>query len=241
MKKLLLSTAISLLSFGALAADLPGRSAALAPSPVVVVPAFSWNGFYVGAHAGYMSGDVKVNYGTTPGGGEMKGFVGGALAGYNWQRGSLFYGLEADGSFGSVDGRGKPLPANPPTLTAVDYSYNHNWNGHFRGRLGFAVDRTLFFAAGGLAVAHHKLGEYAQGSMESVHSGTHYGWTIGAGVEQAWSNNFVTRLEYLYDDYGRSTYVRDEGLNVKLTGHTVRAALIWKFGSASAAPVVARY
>jgi outer membrane immunogenic protein len=56
MKKILLaSVATSLLMAGAAsAADLPRRSAPVAPiAPIMAVPVFTWTGFYVGVNAGY--------------------------------------------------------------------------------------------------------------------------------------------------------------------------------------------
>lgn len=235
MKNLLLATVVAFLPFGAIAADLPKRASA--PAPVAAAPKFTWTGLYAGVHAGYIWGDAEVNYALsidTPGG-DVKGFIGGGLIGYNWQRGSIVYGLEADIGFGNVDGFGG-VKGEIPT-----YTYDLKWNAHVRARLGLALDRTFVFVAGGLAIARHELGDaggYAPAfvllgpppSPEAhSHSGTHVGWTIGAGFEHAWTNNFVTRVEYLYDDYGRKTYDAEDGLKVKLTGHTARIGLIWKF------------
>ncbi len=44
--------AISLVAGGAMAADLPVRSAA--PAPVYAAPIFTWTGFYVGLNAGWV-------------------------------------------------------------------------------------------------------------------------------------------------------------------------------------------
>ena len=54
MKKILLSSvALFGLTATALAADLPRRTIAVAPAPIVAAPVFTWTGFYVGVNAGY--------------------------------------------------------------------------------------------------------------------------------------------------------------------------------------------
>src|SRR3954469_13863402 len=59
MKKFLLSS-VALVGFtaGAMAADLPRRSA---PPVFVPVPVFTWTGFYVGVNAGYAWTDDNVD------------------------------------------------------------------------------------------------------------------------------------------------------------------------------------
>lgn len=108
-----------------------------------------------------------------------------------------------------------------------------DWNAHLRGRVGLAMDRTLLFVAGGLAVAQHELGvDYGRGGGGSG-TETHYGFTIGGGAEYAISDNLLLRVEYLYDDYGRERYnfgeEPDDHYDVDLTTHTVRAAVSYKF------------
>ena len=64
MKKILLSS-VALLGIMsvAVAADLPRR--AIAPAPFVAAPVFSWTGFYVGLHGGYVFSDNDVTLGAT--------------------------------------------------------------------------------------------------------------------------------------------------------------------------------
>src|SRR5688572_8789940 len=104
MKKLLLaSVALVGLAGGALAADLPMRRAAPVFTPV---PVFTWTGFYVGAHAGYMTSDSAArlddsNFGfgfeeRERIGLSDEGAMGGVQAGYNWQTGMVVWGFEAD-------------------------------------------------------------------------------------------------------------------------------------------------
>jgi outer membrane immunogenic protein len=198
---------------------------------------YDWSGLYVGAHAGYLWGDVDVDYEGIEGGGDMEGFIGGALAGYNIQHDQFVFGVEGDFGLGDVDGVGRAGPIET-------YTYDMSWNGHLRARAGFAVDRMLFFVAGGVAMARHELGveeTYALGfnqiapsaieEFSGQDSQTHFGFTIGGGVEYALTDSALLRVEYLYDDYGQAeyTYENDDVYEADLSAHTVRAAVSFKF------------
>jgi outer membrane immunogenic protein len=243
MKKLLATTALSLMSFGALAADLPARVPALAPAPVFVVAAPAWAGFYVGAHAGYAVTkprytEADADFNTNP---KMDGFVFGPYAGYNFQSGSVVFGIEADASFGSL--KAGANPNNPDN----NYSaFDQKWSGNVRARLGYAFGSALLYVAGGVAFADIKVDD-VEADWGSA-SKTHVGWTIGAGVDYAFTSNWIARAEYLYSDFGRDTFnIAFEGIpnydaSVKPQSHTFRVGIAYKFGGAPVArPVVARY
>ena len=80
---------------------------------------YSWNGFYIGAHAGGIWGDVNVtddvNDGVPPGpfGYSISGFIGGGTAGYNLQIDNVVFGIEGD--LGSSTPMG-PALFRPPRL-----------------------------------------------------------------------------------------------------------------------------
>ena len=96
MNKLLVAAvSLSTLAMPALAADMPVKTPVYkAP----IAPASDWSGFYIGGHAGYMWGrssvweDGELLERDAP----TNGFVGGALAGVNWQSGAWVLGLEGD-------------------------------------------------------------------------------------------------------------------------------------------------
>jgi outer membrane immunogenic protein len=76
------------------------------------------------------------------------------------------------------------------------------------------------------------------------------GWTVGGGLEYAVTDNWSVRAEYRYSDFGHYTdypftvYVPfGDVLTVQhhLTENQVQVGLSYKFGSAAAAPVVAKY
>lgn len=195
----LVSTAVlaSCLAGSVSAADLPSRPA---PEVYVPVPVFTWAGLYIGLNAGVGWGDsggVSV-IGPTPGssgtigGGSSDGrFVGGAQIGYNWQSGAIVYGLEADIQYVDTNG----------SLTWGQYSWWGNrggddggYLGTVRARVGYAIDRTLIYITGGLAYG----GLNSNPLTGNTTSNT--GWTIGGGVEYAFTNNWTVRLEGLYID-----------------------------------------
>jgi outer membrane immunogenic protein len=218
MKKLLFScAAILAFSGAAMAADVSEP----------VASTYDWTGPYVGVHAGYLWGDVDVSYEALRGGGEIDGFIGGGLAGFNFQSDNLVFGVEGDFGLTDADGSGTE------DVVADIYSYDMDWNAHLRGRVGLAIDRTLLFVAGGLAVAEHELGAIYENPMSGSGTETHYGFTIGGGAEYAISDNLLLRVEYLYDDYGRKRYNfgedPDDHYDADITAHIVRAAVSFKF------------
>jgi outer membrane immunogenic protein len=204
------------------AADLPTR--AEPPPPIPFVPVFTWTGFYVGLNAGYgwgddNNGDIFVPAGTFPAPfagvsgtlssdtGDNEGFVGGGQIGYNWQFGSFVVGAEADiqwADFGD-GGRVAVVPAGfPATFVPTDRGIGGiDWFGTVRARLGFAFDRALIYATGGFAYASggDNNGTCFVGTFVTAcgnNDDTKWGWTLGAGVEYAVTNNFIVGLEGLW-------------------------------------------
>lgn len=214
------------------AAGLTGHSAFAAdvPAPVYKAPppvrAYDWSGPYIGGHLGYDWGRTRVldNGVLTEAGAPTNGVLGGLLAGYRWQRGAFVFGLEADIGAANLHGTGLPPPAVLPNQYFVD------WAGNLRGQFGFVIlPNTLFFAAGGLALAAFTFQDGATGNRFGT---VLPGWTIGAGIDHAFTPNFIARIEYLYADYGNKTYEIAPGdfYNAAFKAQTLRGALIWKFG-----------
>ncbi|HEY5226080.1 MAG TPA: outer membrane beta-barrel protein, partial [Methylovirgula sp.] len=87
-------------------------------------------------------------------------------------------------------------------------------------------------------------------------SGTHIGWTAGAGLEYAITHNLTVKFEYLYTDlgtlnvsnhfldatFGGPIYSPGDDMRTRTTFSTVRAGVNWKFDLfGPAEPVVAKY
>jgi outer membrane immunogenic protein len=253
MKKFLLSaTALIALTAAASAADLPSRYAA--PAPIAAVPLFTWTGFYVGAQAGYAWGEdetslffdgVAVDLGGIATDFDSDGFVGGVHAGYNYQIGSFVVGVEADIEAAGIEGDLTVTDAALPGY-AASVSSEINFQGSLRARLGVAFDRALIYATGGLAFANIENTYSATlpaGNVLGVPAGTYsesfddteWGWTIGAGVEYAFTNNLTARLEYRYTQFddveNASDLVPGGSAEQDPEFHTVRVGLSYKFGT----------
>jgi outer membrane immunogenic protein len=256
MKNLLLAgVAIAGLVAGASvasAADLPARQAP-PPAPfVAAIPIFTWTGFYVGAQVGYawggdsndlpggafVPGPVAGSFVPFQGGfgGDNDSFLAGVHAGYNYQFGSFVVGVEGDieGLFGGDDNNfnGVLYAAVPGGFAPAAVSFSANsldWQGSIRARAGFAFDRALIYATGGFAFGGVS-GGFSQGLIDN-NDDTLTGWTLGAGVEYAITNNLTTRVEYRYTNFSGNDSVFN-GVNFgggDLDFHTVRVGLSYKF------------
>jgi outer membrane immunogenic protein len=263
IRKLLLSSvALAAISGTAFAADLPSRRAPPVYAPPAI-PVFSWTGFYIGGQVGYRFGSdravVTDVLGTTGYGTKPNGIVGGAHVGYNFSTQSLFGNAFGTGTVigieGDVDGSDYRRVNNTGAFGApltVTENIRSNLTGSVRGRLGFTFDRALFYATGGVAFAQYNT-NYGTGAAAAVTgnldslSKSRVGWTAGAGVEYAITNNWSLRLEYRYSDYGTFTDFAPVTLGGTTVSHRetdnkVQAGFSYKFDTfAPAAPVVARY
>jgi len=107
-----------------------------------------------------LSGSAFAQFLVTPGSesnsARASSWVGGVQAGYNWQRGSWVYGLEADISAMRLKSEMNTLvPAAPPS--SANTSGDVDWYGTIRGRVGWASGPLLFYGTGGLAYGRVEL------------------------------------------------------------------------------------
>ncbi len=224
--------ALALAMNGAQAADLPSR--AMAPIPPAFT-AYNWTGFYVGAQVGYKWGsDRTTEFVTATGlasgfdrGFSPKGVIGGLHAGYNQQFGAMVVGVEAD-----IEASG--YRGGYTNVAPTGTRFRSDWQGSVRARLGVTpVDRMLVYVTGGVAFAQIRH-SYFNGAISEGFTQTRTGYTIGAGVEYAFTNNLTARVEYRYSDYGRfrnASLVAFPGFTYRHdpSDHVVRVGVSYKF------------
>jgi outer membrane immunogenic protein len=219
MKTLVLAVLMAGVATGALAADLPTHKAPMAPAPMYTTPPFTWGGLYLGINGGFGYADLSnTNFGS-PGGGVIGGTIG-----YNWQMGQVVFGAEADLDYGFLSADN--------TFGNGTTSFSTTWMTTERLRLGYAVDRALFYVTGGYA------GIQTQASIADAvapFAGTQDSWrsggVIGGGIEYAFTNNITAKAEYLWAPMEDKTYwagTPDQETN-RMSLSLVRVGLNYKF------------
>lgn len=249
--------ALAGLSGTALAADLPSRKGpVLAP----IAPMFTWTGFYVGVHAGAVFTDNDIQTEGTAANtianvaasrrppsisSNETGFIGGVQAGYNYQIGQIVLGAEADISYTDVRTRESFLGTSGALSS---FRQELEYLGTVRARVGYAFDRVLVYGTAGLAYGGVKnsatfFSAAVPGQVDYVggRDRVELGWTVGGGVEYAFTNNLSVKAEYLYYDLGKRkipvnlTAVGPAGgsyvSRFDNTGHIVRAGLNYRFST----------
>ena len=246
-----------------LGSGLPGASPAGAADMPDVIPAYaaawSWTGFYAGAHLGAGSANAQFSDPAGPPiyGGAVRSpsFLGGGQAGYNWQipNSNFVLGIEGDVSGFIADGSATCL-ASSGFFISANCRVRQGLGGSLTGRVGWAAGaqgRTLLYAKGGGAWLQEKIDITSNPLIfpSTVFDGTRWGWTAGAGVERAITPAWSFRLEYDYARFGAvnvatpesfvqvlppfsNGYLRTAGgtTSVSQNLQTVKVGLNYKFG-----------
>jgi outer membrane immunogenic protein len=225
------SAALALAAFISLPS--PGRAADYTPPPAPELRPSDWSGPFIGGLAAVscMETHYIPSQGPDP---DLNGcgWLGGVIAGWNYQVGNWVLGLEGDASWGGLHGEN--------SLDAVEYDVDLFATA--RARVGWlASEETLIYITGGVA--------WLDGTMDALvgpdsvpqsDSQTHFGWTVGGGMEHAFTDSFHGRLEYLFASFN------DKDYDLSVPGqcavpciadlkfdefHAVRVALTWNFGA----------
>jgi outer membrane immunogenic protein len=210
MKKILLASAAVgalILAHPSVAADVGTRVPVKAPPVVAPAPVFTWTGCYVGGHVGGGWGEKTVSAPALAPGisvtGDTSGFLGGGQVGCNFQvGGNWVIGFEGEGSAANIEG---DITQTVLGITGTARAQT-DWIASATGRLGWSWDRWLIYAKGGAAWAGDQYSAFIPVFNEHLEaSETRTGWTVGAGVEWAFWNNWSAKAEYNYYDFGTRT------------------------------------
>ncbi len=232
---LTLASVVALAAGSANAADMyRGEPGGYKDGPVYS-PVAGWNGLYVGVNGGYGWTSDSSNSASdfSPAGG-----FGGGQIGYNWQGAlghhHLVLGVEADiqgadisDSISASDGR-----------NSASLKQSLNWFGTVRGRVGYAMDRTLVYATGGFAFGGvETTGAVNFPGLAAASGGaneTQTGYVLGGGIEHKLSPSWSLKGEYQFlslDASDKITGPLGLGSNDRTEVHTIRAGLNYHVGN----------
>lgn len=211
------------------AATLMSASAASAADLLINQPAPSygndfggstggWDGAYVGAFIGYGWGTLAAEDDNVIGVPDLdlSGWTVGAKLGANFSVGSgLVLGAEGDVAWAGIGGFDD----------VNDTDFDINWTSSLRGRVGYDAGAFMPYLTAGLAIAGATA---SSGGNDDTQM--HFGWTAGAGVEIAATEQLSFDLGYRYSDYGQATYdVGGGDGDLDLNTHAVTAGVNFKF------------
>jgi outer membrane immunogenic protein len=220
---LLASAAVVALSGAAYAADM-GLPIKAAPVPAPI-PYAGWQGWYIGGAIGAnrvnTTATTTFNSNSTSntacqGGDEdamascataATGFTGGVQVGYDWQSRYFVYGVVADWTWSTA----KHTVTLTGATSAPFQTAKIDWFATFRGRMGLAVDDTMVYMTGGLALGHLKSSTgctspcYSGANFTNALNKTKVGWVAGVGAEHKFNQNWSVFGEFLYYDFGHAS------------------------------------
>lgn len=239
------------------AADMP----MLRPAPPVQ---WNWTGLYWGAHVGGSLSQASFSDPAGPGiyGGSVRNpaALAGIQLGYNYQPAANWV-LGAEADLSALNGYGtNTCLASAGNLVSANCRIRQGAFASLTGRVGLVTGpggRTLLYAKGGGAYLRQKIDIASNFDPEwfaldpapfaTAVTDSRFGWTVGAGIEQALAPAWSVKVEYDYANFGTRTMATPQSLALdtntmsylvtpqsltKVTQdlHTVKVGLNLKFG-----------
>jgi len=231
MKRFLLAT-VALVALGAtvpaLAADLAARRYTKAPP--YAAPIYNWTGFYIGGHiGGAFNGDNNFN-GLTTGNDNNGRFLGGLQVGADYQFApNWVVGIEGQYSWLGSNSNGVIFPGG------FVYTNNQRALGSVTGRLGYTWGPALLYAKGGYAFSdiNETVTFLGVPTAFAINGNHRDGYTVGAGLEYLFAQNWSAKVEYQYYNFGDANFVVPAQLapfgRFTTDDHTVKAGINYRF------------
>jgi opacity protein-like surface antigen len=173
-----------------------------------VIPPFTWTSCYAGLRAGggwgrkELTDTVTVFSGTTgfaSATNDITGYMIGGQIGCDYQFAAAWVaGIEGAATGGSITKTTTiAVPDTASFKSTVDFLAS------VTGRLGYAWDRWMLYGKGGVALAGDR---YHVSDIGQIYAfdGTEdrLGWTVGAGIEWAFTPEWSVKVEYDYYGFG---------------------------------------
>src|SRR6185503_15396426 len=158
--------------------------------------AYDWSGLYLGTQVGWgwatqhleddtgLDGDVQLN----------GGFFG-PLIGYQKQWNNWVVGAEVEANWSDIDGQDSVPGTVGRSFGGVEIF------GSAGAKLGFAWNRVLFYATGGVSGAERD-SLLRFGPKSSDDHAASLGWMAGAGIDYAVTHNIILGVQYRHYDFG---------------------------------------
>lgn len=182
--------------------------ATIASTSASAQTASRFDGFYVGAHAGY--GKIEDTDDI-----DFDGGLVGLHAGYNYVHGSLLLGAEAD-----IDWSGIEFSARNSGGSWTKGQMNYY--ASVRGRIGWTNGNTLIYATAGYSWNEYEAKFEIPGLMYGKISASIDGPVVGGGVEYMLSQQLSARVEGLH--YWQEQGIADDD-SIEADTNVIRAGL----------------
>ncbi len=229
---------VSVILLSALSGVSHAADVIIEPDPVPPPPEvdlFTWEGAYVGVSLGYGIGNTSSTTVQDVATGNIisdrefddsDGVIFGGFAGYNFPVSDRFLlGAEADIEITTMDDTRAILGGG---VSNVDVRAQTS----LRARFAYSFDQALVYATGGLAV-----GEIAYSAIDAAGSGNsdgavEIGYTVGFGVDYAFTDRIFARAEYRWTDFGEEDFRSVSGLtnfSSETAYHSIRFGLGIRF------------
>lgn len=163
-----------------------------------------WTGAYIGAHGGAKWTDIETDFSSNF---SATDWTGGGHLGYNLGLGGIVIGIEGDATLDST-------LFSFTSAGGGTGSFESDWSGTIRARLGIPVGPALLYATAGYAWTETTLHETnaTGGSFSSNHSFN--GVVYGIGAEAYVLPNLSLRLEALRFDYASDKLSLTDAKNI---------------------------
>jgi outer membrane immunogenic protein len=244
MKKIFLGT-VGLIALGAapaVAADLAARPYTKA-APYMPAQMYNWTGFYIGGHVGADWRDNSVF------GNNNASFIAGVQGGADYQFSQNWVmGIEANYSFKPSNNSNGFAFVAPGGAGLVTNNATDRGIGSVTGRLGYTWGPGLLYVKGGYGFrdnGNNIAVTVAGAPVAFALNRSQGGYTVGAGLEYMFTQNWSGKLEYQYFNFGNSQFVTGPAALVALGSYrsdenTFKAGINYRFNMGKG-PVAANY
>jgi outer membrane immunogenic protein len=177
----------------AAAAAIGGAGAAQAQEP------FTWTGFYIGAKAGYIWGNVDADSGVGDADANPEGFLLGGQAGYDYQLPGSNIVL---GAFVAAP---VLFADDEETVVGLDVEAELDWAVTIAARAGYAFGDLLPYVMAGYTMGEGT-GSVDGGGIDQEITESHDGYLVGLGADLRLDENFAVGFGWTYTDLSEETY-----------------------------------